>query len=278
MHTSVTLSCETSLDCLESASRSFTVSESIEVHKCFSSAFQVLTAARCSCVLHLARLCIMATPPAQVCSLCPFRTGCVPELVSHIRLVHHSDPTFSLTCGIDECEKHFKKCSSFLSHVYRHHRQCIVREVRRNNEDEPQLECLTLGEPMLDSPTMPAPDAYALEIREESEPSLLDHTVHHLLGISQNEQEKKSALFILELKEVRGLSEVAIKAVVSGCNNMIEYNNRRLQAAIFEQLSNYGQDPDLHQVFQKVSNPFEGLENVYLLEKYLPKELGCIVS
>ena len=74
---------------------------------------------------------------------------------------------------------------------------------------------------------------------------------------------------------------MAIKAVVSGCNNMIEYNNRRLQAAIFEQLSNYGihsQDPDLHQVFQKVSNPFEGLENVYLLEKYLRKELGCIVS
>ena len=169
----------------------------------FTSAFQVLF--KC---LQLpdaaayrtprARLCIMATPPAQVCSLCPFRTGCVPELVSHIRLVHHSDPTFSLTCGIDECEKHLKKCSSFLSHVYRHHRQCIVREVRRNNEDEPQLECLTLGEPMLDSPTMPAPDAYALEIREESEPSLLDHTVHHLLGISQNEQKKKSALFILE--------------------------------------------------------------------------------
>ena len=265
MHTSVTLSCETSLDCLESASRSFTESESIEVHKCFSSAYS------CQMQLRIARLCIMATPPAQVCSLCPFRTGCVPELVSHIRLVHHSDPTFSLTCGIDECEKHFKKCSSFLSHVYRHHRQCIVREVRRNNEDEPQLECLTLGEPMLDSPTMPAPDAYALEIREESEPSLLDHTVNIT----------KSALFILELKEVRGLSEVAIKAVVSGCNNMIEYNNRRLQAAIFEQLSNYGihsQDPDLHQVFQKVSNPFEGLENVYLLEKYLRKELGCIVS
>ena len=126
----------------------------------------------------------MATPPAQVCSLCPFRTGCVPELVSHIRLVHHSDPTFSLTCGIDECEKHFKKCSSFLSHVYRHHRQCIVREVRRNNEDEPQLECLTLGEPMLDSPTMPAPDAYALEIREESEPSLLDHTVKCIFLVS----------------------------------------------------------------------------------------------
>ena len=154
-----------------------------------ASAFQVLTY---SCRIYApARACaiiIMATTPAQVCSLCSFRTGCVPELVSHIRLVHFSDPTFSLTCGIDECEKHFKKCSSFLSHVYRHHRQCIVREVRRKDEDEPQLECLTLGKPMLDCPTMPAPDAYAMGIQEESEPSLLDHTVHQLLGTLQNEQ------------------------------------------------------------------------------------------
>ena len=220
---------------------------------------------------------VMATP-TQLCSLCSFRTGCVPELVSHIRLVHYSDSNFSLTCGIDGCKKHFKKCSSFLSHVYRHHRQYIVHGVPRKQEDEPQPECLALGEPKLDSLTLPA--ANAMDIQEENG-SLLDHTVHQLLGTDQNEQKKKSALFILELKEVRGLSEVAIKWVISGCNEMLCYNNKRLQAALFEQLSKHGinsQDPHLHQVFQKVSNPFEGLENVYLQDKFLREELGCIVS
>ena len=217
----------------------------------------------------------MATQ-SDICSICSFRIGSIPELVSHIHLVHYSESTFSITCGIDGCVKHFKKCSSYLSHVYRHHRKL------RAKEHEPERDSVTFGEPK-DTLTVcePTGDTLIQEESAASRSSLLDHSVFQLLGTDNNEQKKKSALLILEFKEVRGLSDTAIKAVVSGCNDMIDYNNKRLPAALSEQLSKdgiYVPDSCIQQVFQKVSSPFEGMENVYLQEKFFREEFGCIVS
>lgn len=125
---------------------------------------------------------------SDICSICSFCIGSIPELVSHIRLVHYSDSTFSITCGIDGCMKHFKKCSSYLSHVYRHNRQYVkLRAIRH----EPERDSLTFGEP-IDSLTVCDPTGDTL-IQEESVvsgSSLLDHSVFQLLGTDRNEQKR----------------------------------------------------------------------------------------
>ena len=54
--------------------------------------------------------------------------------------------------------------------------------------------------------------------------SLLDHTLHQILGIDKIELQKRSAFFILHLKEVKGLSKTAIQTVISGYEDMLHYS------------------------------------------------------
>ena len=48
------------------------------------------------------------------------------DFYSHLRLVHSKDEEFGVTCGINGCTGYYRKCSSFLSHVYRHHREVVI--------------------------------------------------------------------------------------------------------------------------------------------------------
>lgn len=41
--------------------------------------------------------------------------------MQHLRLLHSHEPDFSVRCGIESCEKVYKKIPSFLSHIHRKH-------------------------------------------------------------------------------------------------------------------------------------------------------------
>ena len=76
----------------------------------------------------------MSTPADCIrCALCSFRTVTVSEWVSHLRLVHCNDSDFKIVCGINGCAKTYQKCSSFLSHVYRSHRQSIIQAKKQRH-------------------------------------------------------------------------------------------------------------------------------------------------
>lgn len=59
------------------------------------------------------------------CSLCATRLPSLAFYISHLRLVHATDPNFSVKCGINHCSSNFKSFGGFNSHVYRHHRDAL---------------------------------------------------------------------------------------------------------------------------------------------------------
>ena len=180
------------------------------------------------------------------CSLCSFRTITLSEWVSHLRLVHCNDSEFTVTCGINGCVKIYKKCSSFLSHVYRCHRETIIQNKTVKDST------VAIDESLL------AFDYTRVNIQHDfsaiglfdctsasGSSSLLQHTVHQLLGIDELEQKKKSALFILHLKEIKSLSETAVQTVISGCKDMLIHGVKRIQARVYDQLTEHGVDPQV---------------------------------
>ena len=58
-------------------------------------------------------------------SLCATRLPSLPSYISHLRLVHATDPNFSIKCGINNCLSNFKSFRGFNSHVYCHHHDAL---------------------------------------------------------------------------------------------------------------------------------------------------------
>lgn len=108
----------------------------------------------------------------------------------------------------------------------------------------------------------------------------LEHAMDQIMGSDHEKQQKKTALFILSLKEVQGLSQTAVDHVVAECRKMSKHTAGRLEAGINECLARSGIDPNeitgLGDVF--ASDPFDGLHSTYLQEKFYREKLGCIVS
>ena len=148
---------------------------------------------------------IAVTAEVVFCRLCSFRTRTISEWISHLCLVHSEDDEFSVRCGINGCTREYRKCASFLTHVYRHHRDVVISSSTASSADvvNPSFEG------MFSSP-VPLHE-HICDSSNTFEHSAIDHTVHQLLGTDKIEQKKRSAVFILYLKEVKGLSESDIR-------------------------------------------------------------------
>ena len=128
--------------------------------------------------------------------------------ISHLRLVHNGDPTFNVSCPIDCCQKAFCTFSEFNSHIYHDHRVALGLDQRET-----------------DFQRLPEASAVADNTVEFSENENMDSSSYQLLhqerelspqsvslgtGINQEQQQKESAKFILKLREIRGISQVAV--------------------------------------------------------------------
>ena len=139
-----------------------------------------------SCLANIPMLCscvIMAS--TCECPLCNFSAPSRSLWLSHIRNVHYNDTSFNLTCGINECTSTYTRCASFVSHVYRQHRDIVVNQASTSactNSDQGQLE--------------PVYEYMTLSSMSTSEDrTSLQHAIDQILETDQEEQKKKGALF-----------------------------------------------------------------------------------
>ena len=56
------------------------------------------------------------------CPLCNFSAPTRTLWLSHIRSVHSGDENFFIICVINQCGSKYNKCTSFVTHIYRQHR------------------------------------------------------------------------------------------------------------------------------------------------------------
>ena len=67
------------------------------------------------------------------CPMCSFECPSIAILLSHLRLVHSSDPRFLVCCGINSCTVTSRSFSSLYTHVYRHHPGAGIRRRSANS-------------------------------------------------------------------------------------------------------------------------------------------------
>ena len=61
------------------------------------------------------------------------------------------------------------------------------------------------------------------------------------------------------------MSETAIQFVLSGYEDMLQYSVKRIEAGVYEKLSQHAIAPqsiDFNDVFSNVADPFDGLKSV----------------
>ena len=224
----------------------------------------------------------MATAVVFPCSLCNIYLPTGSAYVSHMRLVHSRDPNFSITCGLEKCQRWFRSFGTFNSHVYRDHRNYIVggaatpTALRRTDRRE-----IEPGEPQSHSSAQ-----FTLPLQDDQEATMdltvLDAQLHQLLETDEFEQKTVCAQFILKLKEIKGISQTAVDKVVQGVQGMFSHVTARLKAGIQERLArcevDYNSIPDLDTFINCIQLPFSGFETAHLQEKFYREHFGLLVS
>lgn len=210
------------------------------------------------------------------CPLCNFNAPTRSLWLSHLRSVHHDDNNFLVTCGIDGCTSTYSRCTSFVSHIYRQHREVVIvknsaKGVGTFNTDLTEVEeDVSYGTNAFDM------------LGEREERTDLQHAVDQLTQKDEEEQLKKDALFILNLKEICCLSESSIDRVVKQAQKVFRHTFGRIRAGVNEHIASYGIDPsdipNLSEFFSSVEQPFQGLQSTYLQENFYRQQFKCIVS
>ena len=79
---------------------------------------------------------------------------------------------------------------------------------------------------------------------------------------------KNSARFLLQLREAKGLSQVAIDTVVDGCEELISECLRNVQMDIENKIEDPEQLNIIEDAFQQCTKPFDGLHTKHQQEKF----------
>ena len=204
------------------------------------------------------------------------------SLLSHLRFVHDNDPDFFLTCGIGGCGKTYRKLASYRTHVYRHHKDTISSSFSYQSVD-------SLSADSVDNVSDPTSVSEALlDLPRTTETSTIDPPCSSSQGGHReqlelsdiNSQQKASALFLLKMKEVFGLSQVALDGIVEESQKVFEHTLEKIRGDVLDKIIHAGVDVNitgLEEVFRTARNPFTGLTTKYLQEQFYTKTFNLVV-
>ena len=101
------------------------------------------------------------------------------------------------------------------------------------------------------------------------------------MGVDRDGVRHQAALFLLRMKEKKLLTQTAVDELIDETSSIFDRTFSMLKAGIRENLSTLGIDPtslELDNVFDELSDPFDGLKTKHIQEKYFKDSLGLIVS
>lgn len=94
------------------------------------------------------------------CPMCHFESPTIALSLSHLRLLHSSDPRFRVQCGIGGCAYMDRSFSALYSHIYHCHPESGIVQKREHQLTIPQeIESATVTGAHLESEEMPGTDA-----------------------------------------------------------------------------------------------------------------------
>ena len=129
------------------------------------------------------------------CPKCSRKLFTLNKLISHIELVHGNEPHFSITCGLDGCQRSFEKFQSYRKHVYRSHKSTYFGSRPSASEDptEPQHH-VHVDQQSLENE--PEPSASYESDNKPNIDKLLEDFGDYLFGFILKCREKKPSKFV----------------------------------------------------------------------------------
>jgi len=180
------------------------------------------------------------------CSMCPFFSVEVDELVHHFTTKHRNSTNFIIHCSAVGCGVSFNSLRQFQKHCSRQHQNILLNQEELEDNDV---------------------------IVQDNDVILQDNVVNEDQNV--NELTFCEAQFILKLKNEHNLSQRAIEDIIISTKFVLKQysnvtknqlhahlNNGTLNAAILDE--SFG------------GEPFEGLETEYLQEKFFEKNLSYV--
>ena len=169
------------------------------------------------------------------CSLCNFSPPTMNLWLSHLRNVDCNHKLFSISCSVNECPASCRKCASFVSHVYQQHRNALFDRTNKGHVLQSSKSCNFDEIVVLNTST---------DQVESLDSTQLQHTVDQLLATDQVTQQTKSALYVLNLKNIRGLSVSFVNYVLKQMQEIFQHSIGCIQAGVNERLTRNGIDPE----------------------------------
>lgn len=205
----------------------------------------------------------------RVCEMCGFLAPSLKQHISHLRLVHQSDKTFSAKCGIHSCTRMFTTFGGFNSHVYREHRRELglnLEEEEVMNQEESNFDELSTADA---SPDPSTSNATVLLSTFGSE--LMTHTSGTesvATDVRGPDVTQSMAKFLLKLSEDHGVSEVALQSVIEGCQKSMNEMQLEIALTVERTLLQHGLEEQI-ELKNCVTDSFAELNTSYLRAKYI---------
>lgn len=222
----------------------------------------------------------MSTSYAISCPLCQSLSPTLKLYISHLRLVHQTDPKFNITCGIGGCTKTFVTFPAYNSHVYRCHRSALGLELKYDiHKDCPPPN--TAAEPSQHQHVSLVPD-YDEDVHVHSQSASSGaNDVSQLFD--EDMMSLEHAKFLLMLREEKQVSQIAITEIVRKCRSLCEQTFRSTADKVKRTLSKARIDVNdiagLNGVLDgSAPDYFHGIDTSYLLEEFAKRHMNYVVS
>ncbi|XP_065908072.1 uncharacterized protein [Dysidea avara] len=181
------------------------------------------------------------------CTLCSATSHLmlnVKEYIRHVKLFHAHRPDFKITCGIEGCQRMYRKPGTFFNHVYDVHGNTSQPSETSGGHDQAVQEDIT-----------------NCNTGCTNEPTDCDNQSYIP---SQDMLQKNSAMFLLGIKEKFKLTQVSLQGVIEGVTALNQQNINTLKSQIYEVTNTanipHSQMQEIEKCFEKYEHPFANLE------------------
>lgn len=203
--------------------------------------------------------------------------------ISHLRLVHSSDPSFNFVCSVRGCMHTgvFKAFSAYSSHVYRHHRVALGLEMFSDSGNTIPSGESSVGE------VQPVDATSATNFGTDDDATSVHEGRHEVAPVLRDSgpslQTINAAKFLLRLREGHSVSQVTLTDVMGSCHEMCTYMVNCFKQEICEICVQANLDTGTIQGLENVlsrqpPHPFEAVNTTYRFEKFYVDHFSCLVS
>ena len=206
------------------------------------------------------------------CCICQkYARRTLAEIMRHIRDVHpHFEGT--VRCGIDGCPSTASSYESLRQHMYSKHKDVLTH-------NQP------LCEPQRDLPSGLTRERDSNDGNLELDGFMIQDPIASVGPANESGPSFEAAQFILKTRDGRRLTQTATNGILQDTRIILERTVDMLQEKVMQKLKavNTISSEDVSEIQSvftspSVRNPFDGLESLYLQEKFFQENFNYVVS